>query len=66
MKIEEKFYTISNTEMKNLCRKFMIYGHANGFNEYLLEDQYLHHLSELEDRKRIGFLTFRANVNEIN
>jgi len=65
MKIEEKFYTISEKDLKTLCKKVAIRC-QKGFYETEFEMFYTDQICDLQNNKCVGFLTFRINVNEIN
>jgi len=65
MKIEEKFYTISEKDLKTLCKRAAL-KHQKGFDETEFEKFYTYQICDLQNNKCVGFLTFRINVNEIN
>lgn len=64
MKIEEKFYTISENELKQLCKN-VSRSQTKQFEENQFIISYQDNICYLENNKRISSLTFSVNVNEI-
>jgi hypothetical protein len=63
MKIEEKFYTISESELRRLCNRMATRFHTTGYDNEKFSIEYHNSIENLLNFKRMSFLNFEIHLD---